>query len=106
MYSYIGLAITFILARGRAQSVCLNMSNSDVALHLHFALFDGSEGYVLKPVQMHDAPLGGDGIRDENDYWPPPREKLHCTTITFISLHNYPKVQVAAMYHSPLPVFV
>jgi len=34
------------------QSVALNMSNVDVSLHLHFALFKGSRGFVLKPTEM------------------------------------------------------
>ena len=29
--------------------------------------------------------------RDDDDYWPPPREALHRTTIETISLHNLPK---------------
>lgn len=38
------------------QSVCLNMSNTDLAVHLHFALFNSSGGYMLKPPAMlHDA---------------------------------------------------
>eukprot|EP00966_Prymnesium_polylepis_P048720 1127785-Prymnesium_polylepis.1 len=34
----------------------LNMSNTDLAVHLHFALFNSSGGYMLKPPAMlHDA---------------------------------------------------
>ena len=35
-----------------AQFVALNMSNNDVALQLHFTLFSGSEGFLLKPSEM------------------------------------------------------
>lgn len=35
-----------------AQSVTLNMSNNDLAVQLHFALFRGSGGFVLKPPEM------------------------------------------------------
>ena len=83
-----------------AHSVALNMSNPDLAAQLHFALFDGSGGYVLKPKEMRTAPSGGragaisaeaDGHFDE--YWPPPRAELHRTTIEILSLHNLPKVR-------------
>ena len=43
-----------------AQSVALNMSNNDLPLHLHFALFKGSDGFVLKPPEMLAAPLKSD----------------------------------------------
>jgi len=29
---------------------------------------------------------------DENVYWPPPRDLLHCANIHIISLHMLPKV--------------
>ena len=35
-----------------AHSVALNMSDNDLPLHLHFALFNGSGGYVIKPPEM------------------------------------------------------
>jgi len=35
-----------------AQNVCLNISECDLAMHLHFALFHGSRGFVLKPQGM------------------------------------------------------
>jgi len=38
-----------------AQSIALNMSNNDLAAQLHFALFNGSRGYVLKPLEMRNA---------------------------------------------------
>ena len=50
-----------------AQSVCLNMSNNDLPLQLHFALFNGSDGYVRRepsapplshtPKKPHTDPL-------------------------------------------------
>ena len=35
-----------------AQHVALNFSDADLAVTLHFALFDGSDGFVLKPPEM------------------------------------------------------
>jgi len=43
-----------------AQSVALNMSNNDIPLQLHFALFKGSDGFVLKPSEMLSAPMEAD----------------------------------------------
>jgi len=37
---------------GGAQNVCLNFSDCDVAVQLHFALFRGGAGYMLKPAEM------------------------------------------------------
>jgi len=101
-----------------------------LAIMLHFALFNGSHGYVLKPAEMRVGPMvkkddsGSDGGSfnskergsftkgaspspgesftknnrnqdeaqfDEGAYWPPPRERLHSTTIVVTSLHNLPK---------------
>lgn len=88
-----------------AQNVCLNMSNVDVAIHLHFALFNGSSGFVLKPSEMR----GGSketastlafsaqdsaeeaATNDEDRYWPYTRDWLHRTTVVLHSLHNLPK---------------
>ena len=94
-----------------AQNVALNMSHNDLAVQLHFALFNGSSGFVLKPPEMRAAPstrhaaetsgsisLGQEGgemyDRDstEDSFWPPPRESLHRTSIEILSLHNLPKV--------------
>eukprot|EP00966_Prymnesium_polylepis_P334138 7389537-Prymnesium_polylepis.1 len=114
-----------------AQSACLNFSDNDLATTLHFALFNGSAGFVLKPQEMRvagltnaldrrshtfdntmskpprknsdsarlldgsvDASLLGQQLSAEDSsdlYWPPPRERLHRTTMTFLSLHNLPK---------------
>lgn len=38
-----------------AQFVALNFSNNDLAVQLHFALFKGSKGYILKPPEMRPA---------------------------------------------------
>jgi len=35
-----------------AQSACLNFSDVDLAVTLHFALFNGSDGFVVKPPEM------------------------------------------------------
>jgi len=79
-----------------AQYVALNMSNNDLAVQLHFSLFKDFAGYTLKPPKMRathhtirDVEVE-DGL-DEDDYWPPPRERLHRTTIDILSLHNLPK---------------
>jgi len=77
------------------------MSNCDLAVHLHFALFDGTAGYLLKPPEMmiaaddrcsrssnsevsHEA-------GSEDAFWPPPRQSLLCVSMDVISLHNLPK---------------
>eukprot|EP00966_Prymnesium_polylepis_P074689 1733285-Prymnesium_polylepis.1 len=77
----------------------------DVAIHLHFALFNGSSGFVLKPSEMR----GGSketastlafsaqdsaeeaATNDEDRYWPYTRDWLHRTTVVLHSLHNLPK---------------
>ena len=108
----------------------MNFSENDMALTLHFALFKGSDGYVLKPADMYSRILGDSqrsdrpgcegfsGGGDERSssteptdstasiafsarnqhtaeakevYWPPPRERIHRTTLCIISLHNLPK---------------
>jgi len=101
-----------------AHNVCLNMSTNDLPMQLHFALFKGSGGYVLKPAEMRVSrytPGALSNVEEEasdccsksleetsftpiecvedgqDDFWPPPRSDLHCTTIEFISLHNLPK---------------
>eukprot|EP00966_Prymnesium_polylepis_P067836 1576974-Prymnesium_polylepis.1 len=100
-----------------AQSVALNMSNCDLAVHLHFALFDGTAGYLLKPPEMmiaaddrcsrssnsevsHEA-------GSEDAFWPPPRQSLLCVSMDVISLHNLPKVLLPGSYscdHASSPV--
>ena len=85
-----------------AQSIALNFSHCDLQAQLHFALFHGSGGYVLKPKEMREMYTPGvAGTKDggaecaphqkEDAYWPPPRERLHRTTIEILSLHNLPK---------------
>jgi len=75
-----------------AQSVALNYSTNDLALQLQFALFNGSNGYVLKPADMLEPGTVERGnVEDDDNYWPPPREWLHITTIELLSLHNVPK---------------
>eukprot|EP00966_Prymnesium_polylepis_P244207 5647632-Prymnesium_polylepis.3 len=73
----------------------------DLPAHLHFALFAGSDGFVLKPPEMLAArrdPSGGSfdepasEIDPDNNYWPPAREHLICTSLDLLSLHNLPKV--------------
>jgi len=50
-----------------AQSVALNMSNNDLAMQLHYALFNGSGGYVLKPLEMSGAYLSATRSADDDD---------------------------------------
>jgi hypothetical protein len=76
--------------------MCLNMSNNDLAVNLHFALFNTSAGYLLKPPGMCASNVDADsptGTRDLDDsYWPPARDVLQRTVIEIISLHSCPKV--------------
>ena len=105
-----------------AQFACLNFTDNDLAVMLHFALFSGSGGFVLKPSEMRMGSSDCDSFRnaslsdaspscyrrpavcrvlsagmsqqaDDNDvHWPPPRAILTCVSIRAISLHNLPKV--------------
>ena len=85
------------------------MSNNDLAVQMHFSLFKDSAGYTLKPPEMratHHAIRDvkvEDGL-DEDDYWPPPRERLHRTTIDLLSLHNLPKVEGSLRAPSTSPL--
>ena len=69
-----------------AQHVALNMCNPapDVPAQLHFALFEGTGGYVRKPREMTN-----DGCAVAG--WPPPRENLKRVTIELLSLHGLPQ---------------
>jgi len=101
------------------QFVCLNFTGNDSAVMLHFALFSGSGGFVLKPSEMRMESPDGGSFRDappesprnhrrrsavyrvtsadvsrqaDNDvHWPPPRVMLACVSVRVISLHNLPK---------------
>jgi len=82
-----------------SQNVCLNMSSVDLAVQLHFALFNGSGGFVLKPLGMRSTQPHAGSDADERQsianpdvYWPPPRNRLHRTTVDLVSLHNLPKL--------------
>eukprot|EP00966_Prymnesium_polylepis_P217614 5036500-Prymnesium_polylepis.1 len=95
---------------GGSQGVCLNMSNPDLAVQLHFALFNGVAEFVLKPDKMRNPSwTSGGQMMDSNDkgklassdnstpaddYWPPPREYLQRASIEIISLHNLTKAYV------------
>jgi len=90
-----------------AQYIALNMSNTDLAVQLHFALFRGSNGFVLKPLamrenlaapneaQVRDSFVLGSGQRQAGQltdyFWPSPCDILHRTNIRVVSLHNLPK---------------
>jgi len=77
-----------------AHGVCLNFSNNDLAVQLHFALFNDSSGFVLKPPEMLGSLLGpGEDVNrlKPDAYWPPARVELQLVTIRIISLHQLPK---------------
>eukprot|EP00966_Prymnesium_polylepis_P205556 4763703-Prymnesium_polylepis.1 len=59
-----------------AQYPALNFGGRcDLAVQLHFALFAGSVGFVLKPLEMRtELPVARSSISEA--YWPPPRERL------------------------------
>jgi len=83
---------------------------------LHFALFNRSAGYILKPREMRVLLQRSEATEDSvllrrsesdqercgssfetstnyrDDFWPPPRERLHRTTCEILSLHNIPKL--------------
>ena len=63
-----------------AHHVALNMSQNDLPVQLHHAMFNGTGGYVLKPKEMRTG-----------NSWPPPRDMLRRVTIEVLSLHNLPK---------------
>jgi len=124
-----------------AQNVCLNFSDNDLAVQLHFALFNRFDGYIMKPPEMqaglsssesknavaaaserssvaascsesippspvaaslrtsvaftnhtviHERATDERG-HDVDDYWPPPRESISCTTMHLLSLVGIPK---------------
>jgi len=85
---------------GGAQHVCLNFSESDLSVQLHFALFKGHGGYVIKPKEMRlassrhtsaEESTGDDKHVEDSGGWPPPREHLQCVTLQIVSLHQLPK---------------
>eukprot|EP00966_Prymnesium_polylepis_P309381 7149015-Prymnesium_polylepis.1 len=103
-----------------AQHVCLNFSEADTAVQLHFALFNGHGGFVLKPTEMRGVPLSnpsssglsiGESDEDEGQLgWPPPRKFMQRVTLHVISLHNLPKVccccarpHIARAQNNPFP---
>eukprot|EP00966_Prymnesium_polylepis_P313892 7253634-Prymnesium_polylepis.1 len=87
------------------------MSNMDVPLQLHFALFSSSSGgFVLKPPEMRvitpieedgRTTIGQDGNHPDQLYlhWPPSRKRLFCATIRVLSLHTCPKVAAQHCMH-------
>eukprot|EP00966_Prymnesium_polylepis_P003774 86026-Prymnesium_polylepis.1 len=106
----------------RSPARSLNFSDVDLPVQLHFALFSGSGGFVVKPPEMvhvniEDTENPTSPLRrvasgkqsqaarldDEDAYWPPPRDRLACVTIRVVSLHNLPKVQAAIQtYNAPM----
>jgi len=104
-----------------AQHVALNFSNSDLAAQLHFALFAGSGGMVLKPPTMRKGsvvaserrtsssartnsiaeterqstmPVRDSGAMvgdDDRAYWPLSCDNVQITSVNILSLHNLPK---------------
>jgi hypothetical protein len=104
----------------RSRMAGLNFSDSDLPIQLHFALFNGSAGFVLKPQAMlttsresstlHDTMLmrcascssrctdasatPSPRKRKYEAYFPLTGDWLRCTTITVLSLHHCPKVKM------------
>mmetsp|Transcript_63635 Transcript_63635/g.189749 ORF Transcript_63635/g.189749 Transcript_63635/m.189749 type:complete len:299 (+) Transcript_63635:1-897(+) len=79
------------------QHVALNMTNVDIPAQLHYALFNGSGGFVLKPLEMLGGGLQAEGKEQpaqtcrDDDYWPPRRLTVQRATVQALSLHNLPK---------------
>mmetsp|Transcript_66801 Transcript_66801/g.110997 ORF Transcript_66801/g.110997 Transcript_66801/m.110997 type:complete len:260 (+) Transcript_66801:3-782(+) len=67
------------------------MCNVDVPVQLHFALFNGSNGFVLKPPAMCSADDSKVPDGSCNNSWPPARTSLHLVTIEILSAHGLPK---------------
>jgi len=76
-----------------AQYVALNMTVIDVPLQLHHALFNGNDGFVLKPQELCSQLTDLDARAAAEDRWPPAREQLHSAKIEILSLHNCPKLR-------------
>jgi len=60
--------------------VALNLQTNDLPTQLHHALFEHSEGYVLKPCEMRST-----------QPWPPPSVTLGRVTLRILSLHGLPR---------------
>jgi len=69
-----------------SQHVALNLCNDqpDLPAQLHFALFEDSGGYVLKPSEMRGA--------EGTTAWPPSRDTLCRVTIELLSVHGLPQL--------------
>ena len=67
--------------RSGAQCVALNLQTNDLPTQLHHALFEGSQGYVLKPL----------GMRIPEPEWPPTSPTLTRFTLEVLSLHGLPR---------------
>ena len=74
--------------------MALNTSDNDLAMQLHFALFDGAAGFVLKPLVMCGVQqtMMEHRLPEDVEYWPAPGRQLHRTSIKFLSIHLCPKV--------------
>ena len=105
------------------QNVALNFSDNDLAVQLHFALFHGSKGFVIKPAEMksefvrnrfsnvgsfksNSTRSSSEEVEEKNDddYWPPPRDRLHRTSLELLSLVNLPKVAAPPPHTLDTPV--
>jgi hypothetical protein len=67
--------------RSGVQCVALNLQTNDLPTQLHHALFEGSQGYVLKPL----------GMRIPEPDWPPTSSTLTRFTLEILSLHGLPR---------------
>jgi len=88
---------------------CLNFSpiedRVDLPVQLHFALFNNSSGYVLKPREMlitSGKSTGDHGGGHDDEYWPPSRKRLHRVSIRILSLHHLPKQGEKRPYYGGL----
>ena len=82
------------------QCVALNFCTGldvDLGMQLHYALFDRTGGYVLKPKEMRSSELRTEpngsavAVPDTALRWPPIRNRVWKTSVEILSLHNLPK---------------
>ena len=72
-----------LLRKARESPMRRGNPTPDLPLQLHFALFEDSGGYVLKPREMCDP--------DSSFGWPPPRDTLSRVSVQLLSLHGLPQ---------------
>ena len=82
--------------------MALNTSDNDLAMQLHFALFDGAAGFVLKPPVMCGVQqtMMEHRLPEDVEYWPAPGRQLHRTSIKFLSIHLLSQGALAKSSHT------